>query len=211
VTVEGIRKATEHFLKTIEEENIFKFNSEVWDQYSEHYNNWLYRINSFTKTLQKIVNKIDDGTLSDEESVNFMVQLQLWHLASTLELAKFFFMVLVNPDKVTFDPEKLMYGHVIKTICKAIGFDKKLQKITLDSFMVDFRNAIFHNKYNILRNGIVYKNYENKSMYLTNDQLNEKINEANEIFRTIKDFADKKTNELNKQADELEKKSRFEN
>ena len=76
--------------------------------------------------------------------------------------------------------------------------------------MVDFRNAIFHNKYKITNNGIIYKNFENESIPLTIEQLNEKNNEATEIFKTITEFADKKAFELNKQADELERKSRFE-
>ncbi len=210
MTVEDVKKATEHFLKTIEEENIFKFNSELWANYSEHYKNFTYRRNFFLKTLQKIANKINDGALSDEEAQIFMVQIQVWSLASALELVKLLLIVLVNPKKVILDPEKLMYGQVIKAICKEIGYDEKLRNKTFDNFMVDFRNAIFHNKYNITNNGIIYKNFENQSISFTNEHLNEKNNEATEIFKTISAFADKKAYEINKQSDELERKSRFE-
>ena len=210
MTIEGIRKATEYFLKTIEEENIFKFNSELWAKYAEHYKNFTSRRNLFFKTLQKIGNKINDGTLSDEEAQTFMVQIQVWSLASALELVKLLLIVLVNPKKVILDPEKLMYGQVIKAICKEIRYDENLKNKTFDNFMVDFRNAIFHNKYNITNNGIIYKNFENQSISFTNEQLNEKNNEATEIFKTISEFADKKASEINEQTDELERKSRFE-
>jgi len=139
-----------------------------------------------------------------------MVQIQVWSLASALELVKLLLIVLVNPKKVILDPEKLMYGQVIKAICKEIGYDEKLKNKIFDYFMVDFRNAIFHNKYNITNNGITYKNFENQSISFTNEHLNEKNNEATEIFKTISAFADKKAYEINKLSDELERKSRFE-
>lgn len=202
MTVESIRKATELFLKTIEEEGVYKFNSSLFSDYGEHFKNWSNRRNLFLKTLEKIANKVD-GTLSDEESETFMVQISIWNLASILELIKFFLMLLVNKEKIDLDPEKAMYGQVIESICKEIGYDETTKKTTLDNFMVDFRNAIFHNKYNIENGGIIYKNYDNQSVILTNLQLSERNNEASVILESLTAFADKKSDEVDRMTKKL--------
>ena len=116
-------------------------------------------------------------------------------------------MLLINNEKINLDPDKAMYGQVIEAICKEIGYNETARKITLDNFMVDFRNAIFHNKYNIENGGIIYKNYDNKSVILTNEQLNERNNEASAILESITAFADQKSEEFNKQTDELDRKA----
>lgn len=207
MTVESIRKATELFLKTIDDEGVFKFNSELFADYGEHLKNWTARRNLFLKTLQKIASKVD-GTLSNEEAETFMIQISIWNLASILELTKFFLMLLINKEKIDLDPEKAMYGQVIEAICKEIGYNEITRKITLDNFMVDFRNAIFHNKYNIENGGIIYKNYDNQSVILTNEQLNERNNEASAMLESITAFADQKSEEFNKQTDELDRKAK---
>jgi len=206
MTVENIRKATELFLKTIDEEGVFKFNSELFADFGEHFRNWTSRRNLFLKTLQKIAIKVD-GILSDEEAETFMIQISIWNLASILELTKFFLMLLINKEKIDLDPEKAMYGHVIDSICKEIGYNETTRKITLDNFMVDFRNAIFHNKYNIENGGVIYKNYDNQSVILTNEQLNERNNEASTILESITAFVNQKSEEFNKEADELDRKA----
>ena len=138
MTIEGVKKATEHFLKTLDEEKIFKFNSELWNEHSEDYHNFTSRRYIFFKALQKITDKIEDGILSDEESETFMVQIQVWSLSSALEWIKIILTVMVNPKMVVLDPEKLMLGQVIKAICKKIRYDEKLTNKTFDNFMVDF-------------------------------------------------------------------------
>ncbi len=64
--------------------------------------------------------------------------------------------------------------------------------------MVDFRNAIFHNKYNIENGQVIYINFDNQSVVLTGNDLNERVNEATAMFDVISDFALKKRKELEK-------------
>ena len=197
MTVEGIRKATELFLEKMDEEGVYKINSEFFNENVDHFKTWSNRRNSFHIILKKIVQLID-GKITNEEGGLFMMQIQIWNLASMLELFKFFLMVVTNKERIDFNTDKSMYGHVISSICNEIGYDEKTRKTTLDTFMVDFRNAIFHNQYDIKNFQVTYKNYDNQIVVLTHDQLNERNSEATAMFEVISGFAEKKKKELEK-------------
>ncbi|NQV38959.1 MAG: hypothetical protein HQ505_00200 [Nitrosopumilus sp.] len=197
MTVEGIRKATEYFLETMDSEGVYEINSKFFEEHVEHFKNWSNRRNSFHHVLKKITPLID-GKITDEEGGLFMIQIMIWNLASMLELFKFFLMVVTNKDRIKFNPDKAMYGQVIGTICKEMNYDEKTRKTTLDNFMVDFRNAIFHNNYSIGNFQVTYQNYNNQAVVLTLDQLNERNSEATAMFEVISGFAEKKNSELGK-------------
>jgi len=197
MTVEGIRKATEHFLKTMDEKGVYKINSEFFNENVDYHKNWSSRRNSFNIVLKKITQLIN-GKITNEEAGLFMIQLMIWNLASMLELFKFFLIVITNKERVVFNPDKSMYGQVIEAICKEIGFDDKTRKTILDTFMVDFRNAIFHNNYSIGNSSVSYKNHDRQEVLLSLDQLNERNSEATVMFEVISGFAEKKNKELEK-------------
>jgi len=46
MTVEGVRKATEHFLKTMDEEGVYEINSEFVKEHIDYHKNWSNRRNS---------------------------------------------------------------------------------------------------------------------------------------------------------------------
>ena len=197
MTVEGIRKATEHFLDTMDSEGVYEINLQYFRDHVEHFKNWSNRRNSFFIVLKKITQLID-GKIADEEGGLFMMQIMIWNLASMLELFKFFLIVVTNKERIDFNTDKAMYGQVIEAICKEIGYDKKTRKTTLDNFMVDFRNAIFHNNYSIGNFQVTYKNYDNQTVVLTLDQLNERNAEATAMFEVISGFNERKNKELEK-------------
>jgi len=194
MTVEGIRKATEHFLKTMDEEGVYEINSEFFQENVDYHKNWSNRRNSFLLVLKKITQMID-GKITNDEAGLFMIQIMIWNLASMLELFKFFLMVVTNKERVVFNPDTSMYGQVIEAICREIGYDDKTRKTTLDTFMVDFRNAIFHNNYSIGNSSVSYKNHDKQTVLLSLDQLNEKNSEATAMFEVISGFAEKKNND----------------
>ncbi len=191
MTVEGVRKATEHFLKTMDEEGVYEINSEFVEENIDYHKNWSNRRNSFNLILKKITELIDGKITSDEVGL-FMIQIMIWNLASMLELFKFFLIVMTNKERIVFNPDKSMYGQVIEAICNEIGYDKKTKKTTLDTFMVDFRNAIFHNNYSVGNSSVTYKNYDKQTVFLTLEQLNERNAEATMMFQVITEFAEKK-------------------
>ena len=191
MTVEGVRKATEHFLKTMDEEGVYEINSEFVEENIDYHKNWSNRRNSFNLVLKKITELID-GKITNDEVGLFMIQIMIWNLASMLELFKFFLIVMTNKERIVFNPDKSMYGQVIEAICNEIGYDKKTKKTTLDTFMVDFRNAIFHNNYSVGNSSVTYKNYDKQTVFLTLEQLNERNAEATMMFQVITEFAEKK-------------------
>lgn len=176
-------------------------------------------MNIFANTFQKLAPTIEKSELSNEEKSIFVSQIMVWFIASALEMVKILLVVLIKPKYIDVDPERTMYGKIIVEICKALEFEKTDTKHVLDNFMVELRNAIFHNKYDITVDGFSYLNYENKVIQLTHDQVTDKTYEADAIYRTLEKFANervkemqiletqllKRAEELEKMADELEK------
>jgi len=99
----------------------------------------------------------------------------------------------------------------IKTQSEKIHFQisdlyHKLRNELFDTFYVDFRNAVFHNNYDVTIDGISYEK-QGHMIHLTTDELTGYIYNAKAIFDIMGIFLDTKSNELNKKAEELEKQA----
>jgi len=205
MTVEEISKATKQFLNTIDERKLYQFNSELYKKYKNDIGNFQKRSVLYTEAFQKtisIISKTDQ--LTEEEQTIFISQNAVWFLSSVLESIKIWLMLIVDRSIVTFEPEKVMYGSLLKEICKALDYDESMKNATFNNFQVDFRNAVFHVNYNITAKCMEYKNYNGETVDLTFDQLIERIHEAEVILNEISAFADKKSEELDKKAEEMQ-------
>ena len=198
MTVEEVSNAIKHFLETLEEEKIYKFNAELWNEKKDEIENTAKRLRAFVQSFKKIADSgLDNIDISDEGKIIFLIQNRVWIIASFLEMVKNFLILFIDTERCDkFDSETVMYGRLIKILCKAIGYNKKLRDITFDIFLVDFRNAIFHNKYEFNNDGMTYENYDKKNIFLSFEQIAEKNNEAKAIFDTITSFTNDKTDEI---------------
>jgi len=198
MTVEGVSNAIKHFLEKLEEEKIYKFNAELWNEKKDEIENTAKRLRTFVQSFKKIADSgLDNIDISDEGKIIFLIQNRVWIIASFLEMVKNFLILFIDTERCDkFDSETVMYGRLIKILCKAIGYNKKLRDITLDIFLVDFRNAIFHNKYEFNNDGMTYENYDKKNIFLSFEQIAEKNNEAKAIFDSITSFTNDKTDEI---------------
>lgn len=208
MTGEEISKATKRFLHTFDERKLYHFNSELYKRYKNDIEDFKTRSVLYSSALQKTISLVfKTDQLSEEEKTIFVYQNAVWFLSSILEYIKIWLMLLVDRSIVTFDPEKVMYGSLLKEICKALDYNESMKNTTFDNFQVDFRNAVFHVNYHITTKGIQYKNYKGETVDLTFDQLIERIHEAEVILNEITTFADNKSEELDKKAEELNEKA----
>ena len=80
MTVEGITKATKHFLKTLEEEEIYKFNSELLNEKKDEIENTAKRLRTFVQSFKKISDSgLVDIDISDEEG-NILIEIKKYSM-----------------------------------------------------------------------------------------------------------------------------------
>lgn len=197
MTIEETSKATKRFLKKLDEKKIYKFNRKLWNEKKDDIQNTTERLGTFTHHFEKIYNCIlDNVNIPNEDKPTLIMQMQVWIIASYLELIKNFLIIIIDAKYCKFNSEIVTYGKLIRILCKALGYDETLRKATLDNFFVDFRNAIFHNKYKFNENGMTYENYDKKIISLSFEQLGERTRETTAFFDSITSFVNDKTDEL---------------
>ena len=192
----------ERFLNSIEEEEIYHFNSEFWIANKDDLTNWAQR----NKAVFSVLDKLDDifqadNTLSSDQKDIFVFQTTLWGLSSFLEEIKSFLKVYLDQNKVQFD-KNTMYGRLIEEICKALNYDENLKNITLDNFQVHFRNVIFHNNYKLIPTEMIYTDHNGQVIKLDKNQLHEKASEVSAIMQVMVTWA----NEMNDKREKLNRK-----
>ena len=206
MTIDGIKKAVNEFLETLVEEEIYKFNSKLFQEYFLKIKNFVSSNKIITNTFEKTVDLLLKSDLPKNDRQIFIHQVGIWSFSSNLEMIKTYLKIIIDNKKIPFN-ENTTYGRLLGMICDEIGYNTKLRNTIFDIFYVDFRNAIFHNNYDITMDGISYDK-QGQTINLTTEELTNYIYEAKTIFDTIGNFLDKKSEELNKKAEELENKAK---
>jgi len=156
MTIQEINKITAKFLDTLEEKKIYKFNSKFFHEQTSKIENHKKRNTIIANALEKVIKLIQNSNLTGEEKTVFINQNGIWFFSSNLELIKTFLMMIVDEQKIIFN-EHTTYGRFLRSICDKIGYDDKLRNELFDTFYVDFRNAVFHNNYDVTIDGISYE------------------------------------------------------
>lgn len=222
MTKESSHKDTLHFMNTIDEEGLFHYNYEYIGK--EFLNNFSKFTKAFGNTYSELGKKVTDFETEHDQVMIFFIYSEVSFVITNLELVKKLLKYLVNPTllKDGFDEDTTL-GQMVYKICKKLRYSDKLWDATFDLFHVDFRNAIAHQHYLISKDGItIYPNNEEKERDYSIEQLKEDSSNVQGVLEAIGEFMNEKsagmdaiaeenerrTKELMKQKEELDKKLR---
>lgn len=204
---ERIVLETKEFLSMLEGNQIYKFNSKLFKgikkkQLAMTKRNQIYAY-AFMKTINLLENNDD---VSQEEKIIFNLTNAANYLMANLEIMKLFLRLLIDPEKI-LNNEKTTYKDLIRKICDEIKCNSKTRKKFYGNFLVDFRNSIAHNNYDITINGLFYQN-NGKVIKLSINDLTRYFYETKKMTDTIEEFINNKTKNLEEIERELKNKEK---
>lgn len=207
MTFEDSQKATLHFLNTIDDKGLYKYNGEYFDE--EFHANFQKFAVSFEKVFSDIVKYALTKSNSEQKDwLSFMLFVYASSIISYLEYFNKFLKTLINSELVKDGfTEDTTLGSMVYKICKKLGYTDKLWTATFDLFCVDFRNAIAHQHYQI-SDGVltIYPKNDKKKHIFDTEKLMDYSDELNGILSGLLEFNKKKLEEMNKEIVEFEKK-----
>jgi len=78
MTIDGIKKAVNEFLETLVEEEIYKFNSKLFQEYFLKIKNFVSNNKIITNTFQKTVDLLLKSDLPKNDRQIFIHQVGIW-------------------------------------------------------------------------------------------------------------------------------------
>jgi len=173
-------------LKDIEAKGLFQFNKEYHDE--RFFINFIEFEKSFTSSFEKIIQKTDTLESGKEEMVFFAVYSLASYVNSHLQVFEKFLKIIINPKMIKggFD-ENTPLSQMIKKICNKMQYSEKLKNSIRGLFLVDFRDAMTHQRYQINKNGtmIIYPNQQ-----ITLNDLYDNALQVRSMFHAMLDWAD---------------------
>jgi len=198
---ERIVSETKEFLYMLEKNQLYKFNSKLFKNSKKKHLAMTKRNQIYVYAFMKTVNLLENTTyISLEEKIIFNLTNTVNYLMVNLEMIKLFLRLLINPEKIP-NNEKTTYKDLIRKICDETKCSSKQRQKTYNNFLVDFRNSIAHNNYDITRQGLIYQN-NGKTIILTINDLTKHFNETTALSKTIEDFINNKAEGLDKKTEE---------
>jgi len=207
MTKESSHKEILQLMKTVDEKGLFQINSEYVEK--EFLENFQKFVKAFTNTYVELGKKATSFETEEDDVLIFFIYAEVSFVITHLELVKKLLKYLVNPSLLQngFDEETTL-GQMVHRICKKLGFSGKSWDSTFALFHVDFRNAIAHQHYLISKDGIVlYPNKKNQRSYSIKE-LQEDASDVQGILEGLKEFVTLKTAEIDAEADKNERKTK---
>lgn len=201
MTVETIRKTTEHFLDTIEKAQLFARVSITDHYYFEIHE----RIQTSVKILDKKLSHMDNdkkidyyfakmgelGFTSDEvvyDSILHVVSLGI----SVYEVSKMFLFLILDKSKIDVQATTPL-GTLIIELGKKLYSDKKLIQDLFDFFDVKFRNRLAHEKWWCKNKLFYYVDEDNNTVkQLTMSELQDKFVHISTVSQCLSEIYQKK-------------------
>lgn len=161
--------------------------------------------NTFGAMIKHYVDGVTDPKISHLDMTIFMGIFGTNLMNSYLEYIKKLLKILLDKNKISFG-DNTTYGQLINDICAKLVWDKTKREVIRQNFFVDFRNAISHVDYYVTMDGVFFKIKKN-TIRLSIDEFIVMVNSIKTIVDALSSFILEKTDELQKQAEEMEKKA----
>jgi len=173
-------------LKDIEEKGLYQFNKEYFDEL--FFINFIEFEKSFVTSFEKIIQKIDTLESGKDEMSFFAVYSLASYVNSHLQVFEKFLKIIINPKMIKggFD-ENTPLSQMIRKICNKMQYSEKLKNAIRGMFLVDFSDAMTHQRYQISKNGTILI-YPNKQITL-NDLYDYSL-QVSLMFHAMLDWSD---------------------
>jgi hypothetical protein len=175
-------------LNDIEAKGLYKFNKEYHDE--KFFINFIEFEKSFTNSFEKIIQKIDAFETGKDETVFFTVYSLMSYVNSHLQVFEKFLKIIINPAMIKggFD-EDTSLSQMIRKVCNKMQYTEKLKNSIRGLFLVDFRDAIAHQKYRI-KNGTIAIYPKDQIKQITLNDLYDDALQVRSMFHAMLDWAD---------------------
>jgi hypothetical protein len=175
-------------LNDIEANGLYKFNKEYHDE--EFFINFIEFEKSFTNSFEKVIQKIDAFETEKDEIVFFAVYSLMLYVNSHLQVFEKFLKIIINSAMIkgSFD-EDTSLSQMIRKICNKMQYTEKLKNSIRGLFLVDFRDAIAHQKY-IIKDGAITIYPKDQREQITLNELYDDALQVRSMFHAMLDWAD---------------------
>ena len=175
-------------LNDIEAKGLYKFNKEYHDE--KFFINFIEFEKSFTNSFEKVIQKIDAFETEKDEIVFFTVYSLMSYVNSHLQVFEKFLKIIINSAMIkgSFD-EDTQLSQMIRKICNKMQYTEKLKNSIRGLFLVDFRDAIAHQKY-IIKDGTITVYPKDQREQITLNELYDDALQVRSMFHAMLDWAD---------------------
>lgn len=175
-------------LNDIEAKGLYKFNKEYHDE--KFFINFIEFEKSFTNSFEKVIQKIDAFETEKDEIVFFTVYSLMSYVNSHLQVFEKFLKIIINSAMIkgSFD-EDTQLSQMIRKICNKMQYTEKLKNSIRGLFLVDFRDAIAHQKY-IIKDGAITIYPKDQREQITLNELYDDALQVRSMFHAMLDWAD---------------------
>ena len=175
-------------LNDIEAKGLYKFNKEYHDE--KFFINFIEFEKSFTNSFEKVIQKIDAFETEKDEIVFFTVYSLMSYVNSHLQVFEKFLKIIINSAMIkgSFD-EDTQLSQMIRKICNKMQYTEKLKNSIRGLFLVDFRDAIAHQKY-IIKDGAITIYPKDHREQITLNELYDDALQVRSMFHAMLDWAD---------------------
>lgn len=175
-------------LNDIEAKGLYKFNKEYHDE--KFFINFIEFEKSFTNSFEKVIQKIDAFETEKDEIVFFTVYSLMSYVNSHLQVFEKFLKIIINSAMIkgSFD-EDTQLSQMIRKICNKMQYTEKLKNSIRGLFLVDFRDAIAHQKY-IIKDGTITIYPKDQREQITLNELYDDALQVRSMFHAMLDWAD---------------------
>jgi hypothetical protein len=175
-------------LNDIEANGLYKFNKEYHDE--KFFINFIEFEKSFTNSFEKVIQKIDVFETEKDEIVFFTVYSLMSYVNSHLQVFEKFLKIIINSAMIkgSFD-EDTQLSQMIRKICNKMQYTEKLKNSIRGLFLVDFRDAIAHQKY-IIKDGTITIYPKDQREQITLNELYDDALQVRSMFHAMLDWAD---------------------
>ncbi len=192
-------KATLVILNDIELHGLVQFNQEYLDE--EFFKNFIEFKRAFSHSISELVTKLDTHQTKYDEMIIFTIYSELSYINSHLEVITKFLKIIINPSMIKngFD-ENTTLEQLIKRICNKMQYPEKLKNSIRGLFLIDFKNAIVHQRYLINKPDdlVIYSRDKKMKKHLNIKNVADNAIQVIEILDAMLDWANGKTKLIEK-------------